>query len=120
MKNLKIYYWVSTIVFAGFMAFTAVPDVLKSEDAMKFIMALGYPDYFVPFIGVAKILGSLAICLPQLKKIKEWAYAGLFFDLIAAGYSILMVGGFNAGIFFIAAVILVGAASYYFNTKRQA
>ncbi len=117
MKNIKIYYWISTIVFAGFMAFTAVPDILKSDEAVKFIMALGYPDYFVPFIGFAKILGSVAICLPFLKKIKEWAYAGLFFDLIAAGYSIWMFSGFNAGIFFITAVILVGACSYHFNTK---
>lgn len=119
MKNLKIYYWTTTLVFAGFMAFTAIPDVLQSEEAMKFILALGYPAYFVPFIGVAKILGSIAICLPFLNKVKEWAYAGLFFDLIAAGYSILMFGGFNFGIFFILAIILLGAVSYFLNGKQQ-
>src|SRR5688572_12245578 len=97
MKKTKIIYWTCTILFAGFMTFTAIPDILKAEEAVKFITDLGYPVYFIPFIGVAKLLGSIAILVPAFKKIKEWAYAGLFFDLIAAVYSNIMVHGFDPG-----------------------
>lgn len=48
---------------------------------------LGYPEYFIPFTGWAKLLGAIVLLLPGYGRIKEWAYAGLFFDLIAAVYS---------------------------------
>lgn len=48
---------------------------------------LGYPVYFIPFTGWAKLLGAIVLLLPGYGRIKEWAYAGLFFDLIAAVYS---------------------------------
>lgn len=117
MKATKIIYWTSTILFAGFMAFTAIPDILMSEDAVAFIVTLGYPKYFIPFIGVAKVLGSVALLVPSFKGIKEWAYAGLFYDLIAAVYSIIMIAGFNSGMIMMALIFAVGITSYIFNRK---
>src|SRR6185312_5391818 len=96
MKKTRIIYWVLTIVFAGFMAFTAIPDALVVPDATKFMTHLGYPNYFTHFIGIAKLLGAIAILIPGFRTIKEWAYAGLFFDLIGAFYSNFMVDGANA------------------------
>lgn len=53
-----------------------------------FHTGLGYPIYFIQFISWAKIIGAITILIPGLNKtIKEWAYAGLFFDLLAATYS---------------------------------
>ena len=47
-----------------------------------FVKGLGYPMYFIQLFGIGKLLGSIAILIPGLNKtIKEWAYAGLFFDL---------------------------------------
>ena len=48
---------------------------------------LGYPEYFIPFTGWAKLIGAIVLLIPGNGRIKEWAYAGLFFDLIAAVYS---------------------------------
>lgn len=48
---------------------------------------LGYPEYFIPFTGWAKLIGAVVLLIPGYGRIKEWAYAGLFFDLIAAVYS---------------------------------
>lgn len=48
---------------------------------------LGYPTYFIPFTGWAKLMGAIVLLIPGYGRIKEWAYAGLFFDLIAAIYS---------------------------------
>lgn len=117
MKSIKTWYWIITALFAVFMAFTAVPDVLKSPDAMVFIQNLGYPAYFIPFIGVAKLLGSVAILIPRFPRVKEWAYAGLFFDLIAAFYSVVAVDGFQMGHLFIILLIVVEAISYLLNHK---
>src|SRR5436189_5891128 len=87
-KTIKILYWVFTILFAALMIFSAVGSIVVNEDAKKLIHdQLGYPVYFIPFTGVAKLLGSIVILIPGLKRIKEWAYAGLFFDLVGAIYS---------------------------------
>jgi uncharacterized membrane protein len=53
---------------------------------------LGYPDYFATLLGVAKVLGALALVVPVPRTLREWAYAGLTFDVIAAMVSIVAVG----------------------------
>ena len=118
MKNTNILYWVITIFFAGFMIFTAVPNVINEPESVKFITDLGYPAYFVPFIGIAKILGSIVLLIPGLRRIKEWAYAGLFFDLSAAVYSIAKVYGINPQITFIILPIVFLFASYFLWHKK--
>ena len=117
MKTTKIIYWTSTILFAGFMLFSAIPDILMVEEAKQFITHLGYPLYFIPFIGVAKLLGSIAIVVPSFKKIKEWAYAGLFFDLIAAVYSNVMVDGFQPSMLMMIPIFALAITSYVYNQK---
>jgi DoxX-like family len=117
MKSTKIIYWTTTILFAGFMIFSAIPNIAQSEEAVTFITNLGYPKYFIPFIGVAKLIGSLAILTPQFKKIKEWAYAGLFFDLIAAVYSIIQVTGFEKSMFVMVIIFAIAITSYIYNGK---
>jgi hypothetical protein len=117
MKRTNTLYWIFTGLFAALMAFTAIPDILMSADAVKFITHLGYPRYFIPFIGVAKILGSVAILIPGFPRVKEWAYAGLFFDLIGAAYSNLAVDGLNTSMLFMLLPFALGILSYYFNGK---
>jgi uncharacterized membrane protein YphA (DoxX/SURF4 family) len=101
MKNTKTWYWIVTILFAAFMLWSSIPDVMNTSETVEFMSGqLGYPKYFTPFIGVMKILGVIAILIPGYPRIKEWAYAGLFFDLAGATYSALSVWGFNTGILF--------------------
>ncbi len=118
MKNSKLLYWIFTILFAGAMLFSAVPDLLKSDEAIKFITDLGYPKYFVFFIGVAKLLGVVAILIPGYPRIKEWAYAGLFFDLIGATYSAIATFGFMPQMLGMLMFFVPGVLSYYFYYKR--
>ena len=92
MNKTKILYWVITGLFSAFMLFTAVPDIVSNPDAIKFMNHLGYPNYFIPFIGVAKLLGAIAILIPGFPRIKEWAYAGFVFDISGAIYSGIAVG----------------------------
>ena len=119
MKNANIVYWIVTGLFAAFMIFTAIPDIMLTADAKTFINALGYPDYFIIFIGVAKTLGGIAIVVPaNFPRIKEWAYAGLFYDLVAATISQLAVYGFQPGIFFMILPTGFCIASYFLHHKR--
>ncbi len=117
MKSTSIIYWVTTVLFAGFMIFSAIPDILMLKEAKQFISHLGYPEYFIPFIGWAKLLGSISILIPGFKKIKEWAYAGLTFDLIGAVYSNIMTDGFQIGLLVMVPVFIVAIVSYKFNQK---
>lgn len=118
MKKAKTLYLIFSGLFALLMLFTSIPDVMMSEDAVKFIGALGYPDYFIPFIGVAKILGCIAILIPGFPRVTEWAYAGLFFDLIAAVYSQIAVSGFQPPMLFMLLFFVSGILSYHFYHKR--
>jgi hypothetical protein len=119
MKKTNIFYWIFTGLFGLLMFFSAIPDVLSSPVAVEGMhKGLGYPVYFVPFIGVAKILGVVAILVPGFARLKEWAYAGLFFDLIGASYSIIAVGNIS-GVSFMVLPFALGITSYLIYTKRR-
>jgi hypothetical protein len=117
MKKIKLTYWIATGIFAAFMAFTAIPDIIMVKEAEVFMAHLGYPAYLLPFIGVAKLLGSIAILVPNFPKVKEWAYAGLCFDLVGATYSQIATDGFQASIAFMLLPFVVGTVSYLYNRK---
>jgi len=88
MKKTKIIYWIFTILFAGFMLFSAIPDIMNTKEAQDIVgKMLGYPTYIIPFIGVAKALGVIALLVPGFPRVKEWAYAGFTIDLLGAWYS---------------------------------
>ncbi len=119
MKKTNTIYWIFTGLFGALMLFTAIPDILKSAEAVTFMTEhLGYPLYFVAFIGWAKVLGVLALFIPGYPRIKEWAYAGLAFDLIGAVFSILSVEQFSASMLFILAPVVLGTVSYIYYHKR--
>ena len=92
-KKINIAYWIVTGIFSAFMIFSAIPDILVAEEAVKFMTELGYPVYLLPLLGWAKILGGIAIVIPGFPRIKEWAYAGLVFDLVGAAYSVAATSG---------------------------
>jgi len=92
MKALRISYWVVTVLLAAFIVLGAVTDILKGPDVAAFFKHLGYPGYFPQFIGTLKILGIIAILVPGYPKLREWAYAGLTFDVTGALSSHLLNG----------------------------
>lgn len=119
MKKTNMLYWIFTGLFAAFMIFSAVPDALSNEQAIQFVHdKLGYPVYIIPFIGVAKILGAIALLIPGFPRIKEWAYAGLMIDLVGAAYSLSMSGEGMHSALFMLLPIGVGAVSYYFYHQK--
>jgi hypothetical protein len=119
MKRTRVFYWVVTVLFAAFMLFSAVPDVIVTHEALTFMQGnLHYPVYIISFLGVAKVLGVIAILIPGFPRIKEWAYAGLAFDLIGATYSIIAVNGVAAAAFMLVP-LLFAAGSYLLYRLKQ-
>jgi hypothetical protein len=120
-KTTNTLYWVFTIIFAALMIFSAAGGLEPTQQAIQLMHdALGYPVYFIQFISVAKLLGSIAILIPGLNRIKEWAYAGLFFDLTGAVYSgIAATGKFDPMMITMLIWILPGILSYYFWHRKM-
>jgi uncharacterized membrane protein YphA (DoxX/SURF4 family) len=94
----KLSYWVSTILIAAAFTTTGLGNLLPIDHIAHDMAMLGYPAYFLSLLGTWKLLGAIAIILPGLARLKEWAYAGILFDLtsaafsrLAAGHSLLMV-----------------------------
>lgn len=118
MKKLNIIYWISTGIFVALMLTSAIPNLLSSEEWIALITQLGYPTYILPLLGVAKLLGIVALLAPGFPRIKEWAYAGFTFDLIGAVYSGLALNGFDP--MMLTMLIFFGtlALSYIYHHKR--
>ena len=94
MKKIKIIYWISTGLFSAFMLITSIPYLTSGKEVVQILHdQLGYPNYIISFLGSAKIIGAIVLVIPGFNRIKEWAYAGLIFDLTGAMYSLLMIGG---------------------------
>jgi hypothetical protein len=86
VKNAKTLYWIITSLMAAFMLLASIPDVLRLPQAVSIFGHLGYPVYLLPFLGTAKTLGIIAVLVPAFQRLKEWAYAGLVFDVIGAPF----------------------------------
>jgi hypothetical protein len=120
-KTINIVYWISTIIFAGLMIFSSYGGLQPTPQAIQILHdGLGYPIYFIQYISYAKLLGVIAILIPGLNKtVKEWAYAGLFFDLAGAFYSgIAASGKFDPIILTMFIWIIPGIISYIFWHKK--
>jgi len=119
-KTINITYWICTIIFAALMIFSAAGGLEPTKQTIQIIHdGLGYPVYFIQFISVAKLIGAIVILIPGLNRIKEWAYAGLFFDLAGAIYSgIAASGKFDPLILTMLMWVVPGILSYYFWHRK--
>ncbi len=109
MKGKAIGYWAATGLLAFAFAAGGLFDVMRSREVVDGFLHLGYPAYFPVIIGVWKLLAAPALLVPGLPRLKEWAYAGIFFDLTGAAASHLAAGD-GAGKA-IAPLILLGIAA---------
>jgi hypothetical protein len=119
MKKTNILYWTFTGIFAAFMFFSSIPNIIVTPESVAVIGGLGYPTYIIPFLGVAKVLGAIAILVPGFPRLKEWAYAGFFFDLSGATYSAIAKEGFQPAHTFMLVFFAFFTLSYVFYHKRQ-
>ena len=79
-----VAYWVTTVLVVFELVLGGVWDVLRVPQVRGLIERLGYPSYFLVILGIWKLLGAVALVVPRFPRLKEWAYAGVFFDLTGA------------------------------------
>jgi uncharacterized membrane protein len=87
MKNKAIVYWATTIILALAMFSGGVAELVRQRDTVAGMVHLGYPLYFITIIGCWKVLGTIALLVPRFPRVKEWAYAGIFFNMTGAAIS---------------------------------
>ena len=111
-------YWVITGLMTVFMLLGAIPDVLEASQAVAFFAHLGYPAYLLPFLGTAKCLGIGAVLTPVPPRLKEWAFAGLIFDVSGALYSHISVGDPASVVWFpFTGLVLITAAYVAYRSQ---
>jgi uncharacterized membrane protein len=92
MKARTITYWTTTALVAFFMLSGGVAELIQRPETMEGMLHLGYPSYFIAILGFWKVLGGLVLLGPGLVRLKEWAYAGIVFNMTGAFVSHLVVG----------------------------
>jgi len=83
-KTAKILYYVATGLMSAVFLFSASMYLLKNEMVQGFYVDLGFPIWMIYPLAFAKILAVVAIWTRKSDLLKEWAYAGLFFDAVMA------------------------------------
>ena len=108
MKAKIVTYWTMTILVAFFIGSGGAAQVAQYlGNRHGVVPLLGYPMYFFGILGIWKVLGAIAILVPRFPRLKEWAYAGIFFDLTGAAASCAAVGGYGAYAFHVIAPLVL-------------
>jgi hypothetical protein len=108
MKAKNISFWITTGLVAFFIGPGGATQIWQYQtNPHGVVPILGYPMYFFAILGIWKVLGAIAILVPRFPRLKEWAYAGIFFDLTGAAASCIAVGGYGAYGFHVAAPLII-------------
>lgn len=86
-------YWIFTGLLAAELLLGGIWDVARTHHVVEVITQLGYPVYVLIILGVWKLLAVPALLAPRLPLLKEWAYAGVFFEMTGAAVSHMARGG---------------------------
>lgn len=92
MTRKSVAYWVCTGVTAFVFVSGGAVYVMRVPEAVQGVMNLGFPLHFIVFLGICKLLGGLVVLLPGFPLVKEWAYAGMIFDLVGAAVASAATG----------------------------
>jgi hypothetical protein len=108
MKAKIVTYWTTSILVAFFIGGGGGAQIAQYLGKPHSVVPLlGYPMYFFGILGFWKVLGAIAILVPRFPRLKEWAYAGIFFDLTGAAASCAAVGGYGVYAFHVIAPLIL-------------
>jgi DoxX-like family len=114
LNRTRIFYWTTTALIVGETLAGGVADLTHGRTLLvsgpfvtDVVAGLGYPVYVLWIIGIWKILGAITLVVPGFLQLKEWAYAGIFFELSGAVASLAACGR-TAGL--VAPLFLLGLA----------
>lgn len=117
-----IAYWIITAVLAFFIGSGGIAYILAADFTAEGFAVLGLPVYLMQMIGVGKVIGAVAILLPGMPRVKEWAYTGLVIDVAGAIAAHAAVGDYGVGAYHIvinAVFLVLIAASWALRPKSR-
>jgi len=122
MLRTKVFYWVFTGLMALALVFSSIPDIMVTKDAIGIFNHLGFPTYMIAFLGIAKVVGVIVILIPGFPRLKEWAYAGLVFDIGGVIFSLIAIGEpvVHWMPMFIFMALILGSYAFYHKRLREA
>ena len=116
IRSTKAIYWAGVILTSLWFGTSGVCELTKNPLVWDITLQLGYPAHFIYILGVAKISGVLVLLTPnKLLRLKEWVFAGVFFDITFAFFSKLSVLGFAATVDAIIAFVMVSVTYVMFR-----
>lgn len=118
-KTNKIIYWASTGLITLLMLLSVGMYIFNHEMVSETFTKLGYPTYLIYPLAIAKILGLIAIWTKKSKLLKEWAYAGFFFDFVLAALAHIMINDGEFAPALVAIVLLIVSYIYEGKTYTQ-
>lgn len=112
MNGKTIGYWVATGLTALSMGMGGLMDLQRGPEMVAGMAKLGYPAYFLLLLGTWKVLAVPALLAPKLPRLKEWAYAGIAFDLTGAAFSHAAAGDAAGKVITPLVLLAIAAASW--------
>jgi hypothetical protein len=95
MRVRTIGYWGTTAVLAFVMLAGGAGELARAWGTLDTVRVLGYPPYLLTILGSWKLLGGTVLLAPRLPRVKEWAYAGVFFNMTGAAASHVFAGDYG-------------------------
>lgn len=116
VKTTKIIYWTGIVLTSLWFGASGLFELTKNPLVWEITLQLGYPAHFIYLLGVMKLAGVITLLIPnKLLRLKEWVFAGVFFDITFAFFSKLAVLDFSATIDAIIAFIMVSVTYIMFR-----
>jgi hypothetical protein len=115
MNKQKIAYWIVAGLFSGFMLLSGFNFLFNRAEVAQLFGSLGFPVFLIVPMGIAKLLGVVAILTRKSKTLKEWAFGGFFFDFTLAVASHIVA---NDGMFMMPVIALVLLFGTYYLDKK--
>src|SRR5713226_3602933 len=119
-KSKVIGYWLTTGLFAAVFLAAGFAELASTPAVVETTLALGYPAYLLTILGFWKVVSAPVLLAPGLPRLKEWAYAGIFFDLTGAAASHTFSGDPAGKIATPLLLLLIAAASWALRPPSRA
>jgi hypothetical protein len=119
MTARTVLYWATTAFVVFNILSGGVAELALLKPNVEGMQALGYPIYMMIILGTWKMLGSIALLVPRFPRLKEWAYAGIFFNMTGAAISHLVVGDEAWHVYYTATVAIVALVSWALRPESR-
>jgi hypothetical protein len=116
LKTTKIIYWTGAILTSLWFGASGFFELTTNKIVWEITQQLGYPAHFIYILGVIKVAGVITLLIPnKLLRLKEWVFAGIYFDIIFAFFSKLAVLNFGSATDAIIAFVMVSVTYLMFR-----